>query len=66
MLTFVQLFIIVGAREPRPLANAGWNTQTIRIELIVGRDSYLDKILMYDQRVGNPNSDEEFGVCARP
>ena len=42
MLIFVKLFVIVGARKPRPLTNAGWKPQTIQVELIVGRDSYLD------------------------
>ena len=38
---YVKLSVIVGARSPRPLTNAGWNPQTIRVELIVGRNSYL-------------------------
>ena len=38
---YAELSLIVGARSPRPLANTGWNPQTI-LELIVGRDSYLD------------------------
>ena len=42
---YVKLSVIVGARSPRPLTNAGWNPQTIRVELIVGRDSYLDSII---------------------
>ena len=40
---FFQIYsVIVGARFLRPLANAGWKPQTGQIELIVGRDSYLD------------------------
>ena len=39
---YVKLSVIVGARSPRPLTNVDWNPQTIRVKLIVGRDSYLD------------------------
>ena len=39
---YVKLSVIVGARSPRPLTNASWNLQTIRVELIVGLYSYLD------------------------
>ena len=39
---YVKLSVIVGARSPRPLTNASWKPQTIRLELIVGQDSYLD------------------------
>ena len=47
---YAKLSVIVGARipiyrgagSPRPLTNTGWNPQTIRVEPIRCRDSYLD------------------------